>query len=923
MSKLPQLIAAAVMLGLGATAAGDAQAAMVFQDQPADRLYFSYVLLHPGQSITFDATPVAGGTQPVMHLWQFGTGEVAQDPSSLSYTNDTPYIKHHYLMVRAADASSHGTALLHRDGVSMGVVPIGGVRLDVDGGPGVEHEALPAPDGPERLIAMGLDANGTMIDFNLYGGVGYGAKLTHADIDEVVVGVHSGLPGPIHVYSNDPTDLDGDGVGTLLEQALGTCDDDSWAGCEDISNLGDTDRDGIGDAAEIFGIEAWPAPQYLPKYGADPRHKDVFVEVDYHDDLPALPVDEDDVLYANQLFADGSAVDLQNPDGLPGLRIHMDIGKPCPNAPELCGDWGGSNPVPDGTSYKVAPDDHRAESRSGVFRYALMTLGGGGQAPQPGDRLGWGGNAWNAAMNTFVHELGHSVGVAHYGHSAWGAANGKPHYASLMNYAFPYAGAQFSLGESSVVLDPSNVIEVAGVDADASHLSGYPYYRLIGPDDEVDWDFDGQFSGGGIDAVRAPVTYAERAGTGALAANYENIHAEADLPAATPALAKANNGRLYAFYVDDGRIKVQHALMNGPTEDGSCPGGGDLGDDCADWSAPLELPTDFDVLGLSVLYHDYLMVVAYRTADDQLRLYRAMVSGSGALYPYGSEILVGTTDREPELQAMRVSPALFGGDNDVTAVFYRGLDELYHWSTMTSPWAGFATDRGTVDDEQGAAIGGREAPSFSSWPYDQHSTPDGTACGALTTDAGYVRVFCYDRDTDRFEELDAFAGPRPRSAGKPGLAYHAYRSADGTPHHGDANRGSFWLTVTDEHVEYDRVRVWTSDPISEQGLESLSELHFPSGRGDGYWHNVWTNVADGSGQALYDDATLGAMKGISIRDNVGDTSAVTRHVRFAPFADGTFRTELRDGNDFRVMERGACRGIASAEDCGLSTWGLN
>ena len=911
----------AAVLGLGATAAGDAQAAMVHQDQPADPLHSTYVLLLPGDSVTFEVTPLARETDPVMHLWEFGTGEVAQDSTSLTYTNNSPYIRHYYLMVRADDALSHGTATLTKNGVSMGTIPVGGVRLDVDGGPGFEHEALPAPGGPERLIAMGLDSSGTMIELNLYGGVGYGAKLTHPDIDEMVVGVHGSGLGPIHVYSNDPTDMDGDGVGSLLEQALGTCDDASTPGCEDVYALVDTDRDGIPDGAEIFGIEAWPAPQYLPKYGADPLHKDAFVEVDYHDDLAWLPVDEDDVVWVNDLLSHGSAVDLQNPDGLPGVRVHMDIGDPCPNHPDLCGDWGGTNAVPDGTKHTVAPDDHLAESRHGVFRYALMSIGGGGQAH--GDRFGWGGSQTNAAIGSFIHELGHSLGLAHYGHWSWGAANGKPHYASLMNYGFPFADAQFSLGESSVVLDPSNVSEVAGVDADASHLSGHPYYRLIGPNDEVDWDFDGSFSGGGIDAVRAPVTYAEQSTGGALAANYENIHVEADLPAATPALAKANNGRLYAFYVDDGRIMMQHALMDGPTEDGSCPGGGDLGDDCADWSAPVDVGTDADALGLSAVYENYLMVLAYRTDSGLLRLRRFFVADSGGLTPYGNEVPVGATDREPELQAVRVSPGLFGGDDHVLAVFYRDVDGLYRWSTMTSPWAGFATYRGLLSDEMGDAIGGREAPSFSSWPYDQHATPDGTACGILTNDQGRVRMYCYDRDANHFEQVSAFSGNPPMTDGKPGLAYHAYRSYDGTAKDGDPSRGSFWMTVTDDDPVYDRVRIWMSDPVSSEASEALDDVFFPPGRGHGFWDNVWTNVADGSGQALYDDESLGALKGLSIRDDKGDVEATTRHVRFAPFADGSFRTELRDGNDFRVMERGICRAIASASYCGPSTWGLD
>lgn len=927
MRTFPQLVALAVGLGLGATAAGNVQAAAVFQNQPADRLYFTYHLLQPGHSVTYEVTQTSPGAEPVMHLWEFGNGEVAQDETSITFTNNSGQIRHYYLMVRASDALSHGTAVLEKNGASMGTIPVGGVRLDVVKGFGVEQEAMAAPGGPQDLIAMGLHSNGHMVELDLSGGVGLGTKLVDPNIDEVVVGVRYGLPGPINVYSNDPGDNDGDGLGWRLELELGTCDDTTRPGCEDVIDPADTDRDGIPDGAEVLGIEAWPAPQYLPMYGADPLHKDIFVEVDHHDDLSSLPHDEADVLQINSIYADGSEVDLQNPDGLPGVRVHMDIGKACPNARDLCGDWGGSNPVPDGTSYGSAANTYRAVSRQGVFRYALMSVGGGGQAWQPGDRLGWGGSATNPNIAAFVHELGHSVGVAHYGHANWGKANGKPHYGSLMNYAFAYSAGKFSLGESSVALDPSFLDEQAGIGADASHLAGHPFYRLVGANGEVDWDFDGLFSSGGAAAIRAPLTYASTSGDGALAANNKNLHSEPDLPAATPALVRANGDRMYALYVDDGRMVYRFATLDGDASDGSCPGGGQLGDNCTDWSAAFEVPTDYDVLGLSAIFEDGLMVLAYRTVNDELRVRRMLAGSSGQLSLVGNgnynEFHVAYTDDEPELQAVRVSPSQFGGDNHVVGIFYRGLAGDYRWETMNSAWHGWSTDRGALLDEGGTPIVGSEPPSFTSWPYDQHAATDGTICGALTDSIGRARLYCYDRDTNRFEHLAAFTGSGPTTAGKPGLAYHAYRSHDGTPDQGDAHRGALWMTVTEENVEYDKVRVWISEPVSESPNEGLGDLDFPSGRGGGFWHNTWTNVADGSGQALYDDASLGAMKGLSVRDHKGDTTSTQRHLRFAPFADGSVGTTLRDGNDFRVMERGICRGLASAATCGASTWGLD
>src|SRR5690606_18912976 len=131
----------------------------------------------------------------------------------------------------------------------------------------------------------------------------------------------------------------------------------------------------------------------LPAWGADPRHKDVFVELDWDAAFASNPFTEADAIAAAAMFAEGDAADLHNPDGLDGVRLHIDMDR-VPTDPALhtlFGDWGGSNSVPAGTAYGVAPNTYRDPVRAGVFHYGLMSPGGGGgQGWAPGDRFGWG-----------------------------------------------------------------------------------------------------------------------------------------------------------------------------------------------------------------------------------------------------------------------------------------------------------------------------------------------------------------------------------------------------------------------------------------------------------------------------------------------------------------------------------------------------
>lgn len=930
----------ALCAGLAAplAVASDAHAVpQVHQNVDISRVYYRYVYVPAGATYTWETTNLTSGADTVLHLWRWGIGEVGYDDdggagvaSQVSYTNNTGSQQSLILIARSYSSSSTGSARLLQNGSTLvSTIPVAGQRLSVENGAGYVHETVQAPGGDTAPFMMALNSSRHLVDLDFTSGVGLQAAVEHPSTFYVVVGTPNNGTGRVHVYSNDPADADGDGLGTGLEAELGTCDNTTAPGCTNVHDAADTDRDGLPDGIEVFGVDG-SNPQHLPAWGADPLHKDVFVELDYHNNFSSNPFTESDAVAAAAIFAAGEAVDLNNPDGEDGVRLHIDAGSTPTNASNetLIGNWGGSNSVPNTVAYGSAPDTYRNSARAGIFHYGLMTSGGGGgQGWAPGDRFTWGVTTWNRYVGSFVHELGHNLNLHHYGHSAWGQANGKPNYLSLMNYAF--GGSAFSTGESSVVLNPALVDESAGIGADASHLQGGTFQRLVGPSEEVDWDFDGLFTGGGFAQLKAPVSYATWSGTYAFGQNEESMHNESDLPATTPTIIRGPGGRMYTFYVDDDRIVYRHAMLDGDQFEGSCPGGDEIGDDCVNWSGAVTVPTSANARGLTAVYADGQVLLAFRTQWDSLRTIRATgANTSGSLTGWtGERYHSATTDKEPEAELMRVDPAQFGGESLVVALMYRDKSTgQYRWRTLADATSTSSTYRGALLTDTGGTLTGTESPTFAAWPYNPSTTSNGTTCGAITDTLGDVGLYCYDRATNRFEDVSAsaFPGTQPRTVGKPGLAYHAYRSLFGIPRAGDPTRGAYWLSVVQAGAVYDFVDMWISDPISTDPAEALGDVFFPSSR-RGKVGNVWTNLLDGSGMAMYDDEDLGAMKAVWIRQDGGDTSSPLGdvHLRFLPFADGGFRAEFRDGNDFQVMERGICLGISNGADCGPSSFGLD
>lgn len=917
------------------------------RDVPAQTMYYRWLAMPAGATYTWETANLAPGTDTVLHLWNWGTSaEVAYNDdytglaSRMTYTNNTGSSQLLIVVMRSYSSVSVGSAdVLQNGSLLASAAPVAGQLLSVENAPGYVHETVMAPGGASNPMMLALNGSRRLVDLDYSGGVATQSRVSHDSASWVVVGaVGSSTAGNVHVYSNDPTDNDGDGLGEGLEADLGTCDLAAWAHCGAVNNLEDTDRDGLPDAAEVFGIDHSINPQHLPAWGADPLHKDVFVEIDISAAIASSPFDEADALLVQEIFDEGPAADLVNPDGVDGVRVHLDMGvNPTdPALNTLYGDWGGASSVPVEFNYLTAAGTYRDSVRTDIFRYALMTLGGGGQAEAiPADKFGWGVSETHGSPVTFAHELGHAVGIAHHGHSSWGAANGKANYLSLMNYAYP--GANFSMGESTVTLNPALVNEDIGISADASHVAAAPYNRTVDPSGAIDWDYSDDFTGGGWGSSRAPITFGT-GGTGALSTKEQKVHIDVakQMPATTPALVRGPGDRLYTFYVDGTRIKYRHALVNGSSHRGSCPGDDSVGGpDCTTWSDAYEVPTSAGARGVTALWSDGQMLLAFRTHVDSLRTIRAPgVDASGELTGWtGERWHYANTDKEPELELLRVDPTQFGGDDLVVAILYRERDSgRYDWRTLADVDSAFSYAQGGMVTDTGDLLYGTQSPTFTAWPYDAATSDLGTSCGAITNELGQIGMYCYDPVANRFidQSTTAFVA-RPTTFAKPGLAYHAYRSWWGTPYAGDETRGAFWLSVAVDGESltkprpWDYVKMWISSPISEQAGEGLDDLFFPA-EASGLAGNQWTDMHDGAGLALYDDADLGAMKGMWIRHSESDeTDNDDREwaLRFLPLADGTFRAALKDGNDFQIMEKGICRGLVGAAYCGSSSFGLD
>lgn len=237
----------------------------------------------------------------------------------------------------------------------------------------------------------------------------------------------------------------------------------------------DTDDDGLPDEWELSGVRAGGQFLDLHAMGADPDHKDVFLQLDSTADTAYSQDDLDDVIRSF------GRLPISNPDGRNGIRLHIDAGEGS-KLDDAGHTWGHalsranpSAPVPEhfstfsdapcGRNLDEAPFTalmaHLDPLRAKVFRYAVAVkflgpstdcyTGMNWTIPSVGFVIAdWGppdspGGAphpldSNKRVGTLMHELGHSLGLRHGGDEEH---NFKPNYQSVMNYAYQFVGIGF------------------------------------------------------------------------------------------------------------------------------------------------------------------------------------------------------------------------------------------------------------------------------------------------------------------------------------------------------------------------------------------------------------------------------------------------------------------------------------------------
>jgi hypothetical protein len=263
----------------------------------------------------------------------------------------------------------------------------------------------------------------------------------------------------------------------------------------------DADGDGLCDDWERNGltvvVNGVPVFIDLPAMGADPNHKDIFIQADFmanpgicipllgcffgHTHQPKL----DAVALVTQAFANAP---VNNPDGTTGIRLHVDCGPNCIMNPLTSQTWGAMSQAHtlahqdslgtapgnnyDWTAFDAIKKVNFSFARQQVFHYLVFAHNLGGLDGTSGISrgitasdfivsLGSWDNQIGTSMQqagTLMHELGHNLSLQHGGSDG---VNYKPNFLSVMNYFFQMGGvvingAQGTLDYSRFLLPSLN-----------------------------------------------------------------------------------------------------------------------------------------------------------------------------------------------------------------------------------------------------------------------------------------------------------------------------------------------------------------------------------------------------------------------------------------------------------------------------------
>ncbi|MBI5527131.1 MAG: hypothetical protein HY897_12420 [Deltaproteobacteria bacterium] len=940
----------------------------VFKNVNVTKYYFAYDYIQNNEVRKFRNYAVTGcsvGADPILDVFYEQTGG---QYTKVTTDGNTPFCRDTwppgcdwgshvtitpqkagwvFMVIRAKALDKAGTCSMYRVVEGGGWTSwvknfkFGGNRVDWSWAAGEEIQNVIMGDGEDTLVIQsnpGSYANPYEIppdgtgkpSWNDDGGIAKASKVTVAaalSAGSTFIGQKPwAKEGVSHIYRNDVNnDTDGDGLGDGLEVELQTCKDrNSVAGgwvCSNAWTSRDTDGDGLTDDIEVFGCDkvcynyavptiakkgcfgdraACPGflaksdfPQQLPKWGTDPRRKDILVEIDTYTNNPvqqASTLSEADAQRARNKFRDVSST-VENPDGTTGFAVHFDNGEQCTDS-ALCGNWGGSDRIvrvePECRPSDLA-DTYFRNERKGLFHRGITQRCGTASSSLYGNTFSFH-NLVPGAGN-LLHELGHNLGLSDGGNTRDGAFQFKPNYTSVMNYAFAekFNGStelvHFSSGAFKS-LNPKHLCESRGLDgADPTYLTYDPFQFEVSGVGGVDWNRDGYIEADCASPVEAFVHAAKRNAVNGRFFHYNNRwqNARASFP---PVLATFNSS-LVMFYVESKRLWYQEFRQM----DGGCSPL-DPWTACDLWESTrheVSLPT-------SIVHSPG--ITEFRSPSGVPRLYVAFGGEEGGLWHVYAESwldnwVVPMNSRLPDSTWLDAAPALGSDGTQLVVAYSDGASGQMFESVLAANGDWLPLRPST--DSNGNGLFGTGSPSFALRPFGESGV---LHMAYAATPDGKITIM--------------------------------YRNAPADPW----RIGVHLVTGTDPVIS----EPWATEAFAEGAIGFVWRPNPSIRPHGGHFHVLY--VAKESGKLTSDfmslnkstrkwewnmtsDTNVVASGGASLAFHEGGGLAnvvaaffnpTTDRIWFLPYVDGLYDLELKDGNDWKVMEKGACISVRSSTD---------